>query len=123
MEFAQLPAASMDRKLRKRRMTFVFVLTTAYMLAEATGGIVTGSLALLADAGHMLTDAGALGLALLAMKYADRPATQDKSFGFYRAEVLAAFSNAAGLLLISVYILYELYRRLAHPPELTSMPM
>ncbi|HWR14983.1 MAG TPA: cation diffusion facilitator family transporter [Terriglobales bacterium] len=104
-------------------MALVFGLTTTYMLAEGITGFLTGSLALVADAGHMLTDAGALGLALLAMSYAERPATHDKTFGFYRAEVLAAFSNAAILLLISIYILYEAIRRFAHPPEITSTPM
>jgi cobalt-zinc-cadmium efflux system protein len=104
-------------------MALVFGLTTAYMFAEGLTGFITGSLALVADAGHMLTDAGALGLALLAMSYAERPATPDKTFGFYRAEVLAAFSNAAILLLISIYILYEAVRRFAHPPEITSTPM
>jgi cobalt-zinc-cadmium efflux system protein len=117
------PTAADDRKKRKRRMAFVFWLTTAYMLAEATGGFLTGSLALIADAGHMLTDAGALGLALFAMSYAERPATAEKTFGFYRAEVLAAFSNAALLLLISIYILYEAAKRFAHPPEITSTPL
>lgn len=85
-------------------MALVFGLTTAYMLAEAVGGFLTGSLALIADAGYMLTDAGALRLALFAISYAERPATTEKTFGFYRAEVLAAFSNAALLLLISIYI-------------------
>jgi cobalt-zinc-cadmium efflux system protein len=117
------PTTMLDRKKRKRRMALVFGLTTAYMLAEAAGGFLTGSLALIADAGHMLTDAGALGLALFAMSYAERPATAEKSFGFYRAEVLAAFSNAALLLLISIYILYEAIKRFAHPPEITSTPM
>ena len=111
------------RSNNKRRMAIVFGLTTTYMLAEAAGGFLTGSLALLADAGHMLTDAGALGLALFAMSYAERPATAKKTFGFYRAEVLAAFSNAALLLLISIYILYEAIKRFAHPPQVTSTPM
>lgn len=104
-------------------MALVFGLTAAYMVAEAAGGFISGSLALIADAGHMLTDAGALGLALFAMSYAERPATAEKTFGFYRAEVLAAFSNAALLLLISLYILYEAFQRLAHPPKVASTPM
>jgi cobalt-zinc-cadmium efflux system protein len=112
-----------DRSKNKRRLAIVFVLTTAYMLAEAIGGLVTGSLALLADAGHMLTDAGALGLALFAIQYAERPATLQKSFGYYRADVLAALVNAAVLLLISFYILYEAWQRFANPPEVMSWPM
>ncbi|SRR5581483_10659687 len=111
------------RSANKRRLTIVFGLTTAYMLAEAIGGLLTGSLALLADAGHMLTDAGALGLALFAISYAERPATLQKSFGYYRAEVLAALVNAAILLLISFYILYEAWQRFANPPEVMSWPM
>lgn len=112
-----------DRSASKRRLSIVFGLTTTYMLAEAIGGLLTGSLALLADAGHMLTDAGALGLALFAIRYAERPATSKKSFGYYRAEVMAALVNAAVLLLISIYILYEAWQRFANPPEVMSWPM
>lgn len=113
----------LDRSQNKRKLAIVFGLTTAYMLAEAVGGLLTGSLALLADAGHMMTDAGALGLALVAMRYAERPATLQKSFGYHRAEVLAALVNASVLLLISIYILYEAWRRFSHPPEVMSSPM
>lgn len=115
--------ATPNRCVNKRRLTIVFGLTTSYMLAEAIGGLLTGSLALLADAGHMLTDAGALGLALFAMRYAERPATLQKSFGYYRAEVLAALANASVLLLISIYILYEAWRRFSQPPQVLSSPM
>lgn len=113
----------LDRRANKRRLTIVFGLTTTYMLAEAIGGLLTGSLALLADAGHMLTDAGALGLALFAIRYAERPANPQKSFGYYRAEVMAALANAVVLLLISFYILYEAWQRFAHPPKVMSWPM
>lgn len=113
----------LDRRANKRRLTIVFGLTTSYMLAEAVGGLLTGSLALLADAGHMLTDAGALGLALFAIRYAERPATPQKSFGYYRVEVMAALANAVVLLLISFYILYEAWQRFAHPPKVMSWPM
>src|SRR5579883_3319272 len=94
----------LDRRANKRRLIVVFGMTTAYMLAEAIGGQLTGSLALLADAGHMLTDAGALGLALYAIRYAERPATPQKSFGYYRAEVIAAIGlvvNFVGMRLLS----------------------
>lgn len=101
----------------------VFGLTTAYMLAEVVGGVLTRSLALLADAGHMLTDAGALGLALFAIRYAERPANLQKTFGYYRAEVLAALANAVVLLLISIYILYEAWQRVRRPPEVMGGPM
>ncbi len=107
----------------KNRLTAVFAMTTAYMLAEALGGVLTGSLALLADAVHMLTDAGALGLSLLAIRFAERPATPQKTFGYLRAEILAAFINATALLLITGYILHEAWRRFKSPPEVMSWPM
>ncbi len=107
----------------KKRLAVVFAMTTAYMLAEALGGVLTGSLALLADAGHMLTDAGALGLSLHAIRFAERPATPQKTFGYLRAEILAAFINATALLLITVYILFEAWRRFKSPPEVMSWPM
>ncbi len=107
----------------KKRLMFVFILTAFYMLAEAVGGVVTGSLALLADAGHMLTDAGALGLSLLAIRFAERPATAQKTYGFLRAEILAALANATALLLVTVYILFEAWRRFSNPPEVMSWPM
>lgn len=107
----------------KRPLTIVFVLTAGYMLAEAVGGILTGSLALVADAGHMLTDSAALGLALLAIRFAERPATPQKTYGYLRAEILSALANAVALLLITVYILYEAYKRFQNPPEVASWPM
>jgi cobalt-zinc-cadmium efflux system protein len=112
-----------DRGKNKRRLAIAFGLTTSYMIVEAVGGFAVNSLALLADASHMLTDAAALGLALFAMRYAERPATPQKSFGYYRVEVLAALANAVVLLLISFYILYEAWRRFSRPPEVTSWPM
>jgi cobalt-zinc-cadmium efflux system protein len=115
-------ALSAGRK-NKKKLWIVFSLTTGYMLAEAVGGLLTHSLALLADAGHMLTDAGALGLALFAIRFAERPATTEKTFGYLRTEILAALGNALALLLISFYILYEAWRRFQNPPEVTSGPM
>jgi len=96
----------------------VFVLTAAFMVVEAVGGLVTGSLALLADAGHMLSDAFSLGLALFAVWLAGRPATPNRSFGYKRAEILAAFANGATLVAISIWIFVESYRRLWEPPEI-----
>lgn len=107
----------------KKNLVIVFGLTTAYMIAEAIGGLLTNSLALLADAGHMLTDAGALGLALLAIWFAGKPATREKTYGYYRAEILAALTNAVVLLFISFFILYEAWRRFQNPPEVMSLPM
>ena len=100
------------------RLAWVLVLTAAYMFAEAAGGWWTGSLALLADAGHMLTDVAALALALLAAWFGSRPATSHKTFGYYRLEILAAFTNGVALAAVSLFILYEAYARWSHPPEL-----
>jgi cobalt-zinc-cadmium efflux system protein len=106
-----------------RRLAVVLVMTSLYMLAEVAGGLLTGSLALLADAGHMLTDVGGLGLALLAIKFAARPATPEKTYGYYRIEILAALANAVMLVGISIYILYEAYQRFRNPPEVQSQAM
>lgn len=107
----------------KKKLWIVFSMTTGYMLAEAIGGLLTHSLALLADAGHMLTDAGALGLALFAIRFAERPATPEKTYGYLRTEILAALLNAVALLFVSFYILYEAWRRFKSPPEVMSGPM
>lgn len=98
-------------------------LTTTYMLAEAVTAILTNSLALLADAGHMLTDAGALGLTLFAGWLAERPPSAKRSFGYYRAEILAALLNALVLLVMSLYIVYEAWQRFKNPPAITTWPM
>lgn len=107
----------------QRRLLFVFGLTGSYLLAEVVGGIVTRSLALLADAGHMLTDVGGLGFALLAIRFAGKPATPARTYGYYRAEILAALGNAVMLIGVSLYILYEAYQRLRHPPVVASAGM
>jgi len=93
------------------------------MAAEVAGGLITGSLALLADAAHMLTDAGGLALALLAIRFGERPATPQRTYGYLRAEVLSALANAVVLLGLTVYILYEAYRRFVDPPEIIGGPM
>ncbi|MCS3726097.1 cobalt-zinc-cadmium efflux system protein [Bradyrhizobium betae] len=98
-------------------------MTATYMIAEVIGGLVTGSLALLADAAHMLTDVGGLALALLAIRFAAREATPQRTFGYLRMEVLSALANAVVLLLLTVYILYEAYQRFQSPPEVLSGPM
>ena len=107
----------------KRRLALVLALTTTYLVAEVIGGLVTHSLALLADAGHMLTDVGGLGLALLAIGFAERPATPERTYGYYRTEILAALSNAVVLIGISLYILFEAYERFRNPPEVQSGAM
>ncbi len=107
----------------KRRLAMVLALTTTYLIAEVVGGLLTHSLALLADAGHMLTDVAGLGLALLAIQFAEREATPERTYGFYRVEILAALTNAVVLIGISIYILYEAYERLRNPPEVQSGAM
>ncbi len=104
------------RGANKRRLTFVLMLAAGYMVVEAAAGLLTGSLALLADAGHMLSDVAALGLSLFAAAWAERPPTAKKTYGFYRTEVLAALANGATLIAISIFIFYEAYQRLMAPP-------
>lgn len=107
----------------RRAMTITFGLTFTYFIVEVIGGIVTNSLALLADAAHMLTDVFGLGLALFAIWISQRPANAEKTYGYYRVEILAALANAVILFFISFYILYEAYRRFQEPPEVDSLPM
>jgi cobalt-zinc-cadmium efflux system protein len=99
----------------RRRLTIAFGITAVVMLVELVGGWLAGSLALLADAGHMLADAAALALALLAARIAQRPATAQRSFGFLRLEILAALVNGAVLIAIAAGIGLEAWRRLRTP--------
>jgi cobalt-zinc-cadmium efflux system protein len=117
---AHIPPGGPDRARTKRALALTLALTSAFMAAEVVGGILTGSLALLADAAHMLSDSLSLGLALFAMWLADRPAGPQRTFGFHRAEILAAFANGIALVLISVWIFYEAYTRLDDPPEVVG---
>jgi cobalt-zinc-cadmium efflux system protein len=107
----------------KKPLTIVFCLTFFYLIVEVIGGFWTGSLALLADAGHMLTDVAGVGLALLAIWFAEKPASPEKTYGYYRVEILAALTNAVVLIFISLYILYEAYQRFKNPPEVQSAGM
>jgi cobalt-zinc-cadmium efflux system protein len=93
------------------------------MFAEAIGGWLTNSLALLADAGHMLTDVAALSLTLAAIWFASRPATPNKTFGYYRLEILAAFVNGIALVLLSIWVIYEAYERFYDPPEVKGLQL
>jgi cobalt-zinc-cadmium efflux system protein len=99
----------------RRRLSIAFGITAAVMLVELVGGWLAGSLALLADAGHMLADAAALAVALLAARIAQRPATAQRSFGFMRLEILAALVNGAVLIAIAAGIGIEAWRRLRTP--------
>jgi cobalt-zinc-cadmium efflux system protein len=107
----------------RQRLALVLVLTAAFMLAEFVAGLLTNSLALLADAGHMLTDVGGLALAVVAMRFAERPATPDKTYGYHRVEILAATANAVVLIVISVFILFEAYERWHNPPAVATRAM
>lgn len=114
----------MSATAQNRRLLWItFGLTFAYFLVEVVGGLLTNSLALLADAAHMLTDVGGLGLALFASWISTKPANPAKTYGYYRVEILAALANALVLFVLSFYILYEAYRRLQEPPEVASAPM
>ena len=106
------------RRADRRALAITFVLTAAFTVAEVVGGLITGSLALLADAGHMLSDALSLGVALFAVWLAGRPSTPNRSFGYKRAEILAALFNGATLVAISVWIFIEAYHRFRDPPEI-----
>jgi len=105
----------------RRRLVFVLLLTAGYTIAEVAGGLLTNSLALLSDAGHMLTDIGALGMALFALWFAQRPATPRKTFGYYRIEILAALVNGMVLLALSVFIIVQAIIRLRQPPEVGGL--
>jgi len=104
----------------KQRLAIVLGLSSALLVAEVVGGWLSGSLALLADAGHMLTDVAALALALLAIRFAERPATPERTYGYYRLEILAALTNGVVLIVISLYIVYEAYQRFRNPPPIQS---
>lgn len=99
----------------RRRVAIACVLTALFMVAEVVGGIISGSLALLADAAHMLTDAASLALAWLGYWFAAKPADETRSYGFGRMRVLAAFTNGIALLALSVWIMVEGVQRLADP--------
>ena len=111
------------RATSRKSLWIAFALITSYMFAEVVGGLMANSLALLADAGHMVTDAASIGLALLAMWIAARPATFRRTFGFHRTEILAAFLNALSLWLIAAWIFFEAYRRFMDPPEVQGVLM
>jgi len=108
----------------KRRMVAVFCLIGGFFLVELVGGLLTNSLALLSDAGHMFTDVLGIGMALAAIQAASTArADPQRSFGMYRLEILAALANAALLTAVAGYVIYESIRRLAEPPEVLGLPM
>ncbi len=107
----------------KSRLWGVFALTSGFLVVEVVVALSTGSLSLLADAAHMVVDAGGLLMSLLAVWFAERPATPAKTYGYYRVEILAALVNGVVLCLLAVGILIEAYERLWQPPRVPGAPM
>ncbi|PFG12393.1 cation diffusion facilitator family transporter [Bacillus sp. es.036] len=107
----------------KKALFISFLLISSFMILEVIGGFVTNSLALLSDAGHMLSDAVALGMSLLAFKLGEKASDQDKTYGYKRFEILAAFLNGIALIGISIYILWESINRFIDPPDVASTGM
>ena len=111
------------RKENKGKLTTVLFITVGLMIAEVYVGITANSLAILADAGHMLSDVGGLSLALIAIWFSTKPATKEKTFGYYRSEILAGFINSIVLVGIALFILYEAWQRFTSPPEVNTTPV
>ena len=117
-----LAAAYVDR-FDRRRLMLVLGVTATFMLVEFAGGLLANSLALLADAGHMLNDVAALGLSAFALWFSRRPATAAKSYGYMRIEILAALVNGATLIVISLIILWQAWSRFSEPQEVEGLLM
>jgi len=115
--------SSESRSLQQKNLRRVLLLTGAFMVVEVIAGLFTGSLALLADAGHMLTDVAALSLSAFALWMAGKPSTPEHTYGYHRAEILAAVINAVVLLLLATWILYEAYTRFGEPSQVLGLPM
>ena len=111
------------RGASQRVLVIVLVLNTIYMIAEIVGGWYSNSLALLSDAGHMFTDVAALVLSLMAVRFASRPATPEKTYGFYRLEILAALANGITLIGLSLIICYEAVHRFRQPEQIEARLM
>ena len=111
------------RQQSRSKLTIVLVLTTGFMVVEAVAGWYTGSLALIADAGHMLGDVAALALALFAVWLSSKPAGRSRTYGFHRSEILAALANSVLLVVISIAIFCEAIHRFSLPHEIQSTPM
>lgn len=112
-----------DGRGNLRRVQIALVLTATFMIVEVVGGIISGSLALLADAGHMLTDSMALALAAFAFRVSSRPADARRSYGYHRFQILAAFVNGLSLLFIVGWIVFEAATRLIEPPTVAGQTM
>nr|WP_201538840.1 cation diffusion facilitator family transporter [Psychrobacter frigidicola] len=116
-------SATQNTKGYQRTLLFSFIIITGYMFIEAIGGWLTGSLALLSDAGHMLSDAVALGATLMAFKIGEKAASREKTFGYKRFEILVAGVNGATLVIIALMIFYEAIKRFNSPPDIATQGM
>jgi cobalt-zinc-cadmium efflux system protein len=116
-------AASRAGARYRRRLALAFALIGVFLVVEFTAGVIASSLALLSDAGHMLTDFAGLGMALAAISVASRPAQGQRTYGLYRIEILAALANAVLLFAVAGYVLYEAVRRIADPAAVASGTM
>lgn len=107
----------------EKRLALSFILTLLILFAEVIGGLISKSLALLSDAGHMLTDVFALGLSMIAMHISRKPSDRKATFGYQRIGLLAAVVNAVSLIVIAVFIFYESYHRFLLPPQISTSTM
>jgi len=113
----------LDQLTRIARLRIVLFLNSAYLVAASLTVIVTGSLSLFSEAGHMLVDVGGIALALYAINFTQKSATPQRTFGYYRMEILASLLNSLILVLLSIYILFESSRRIFEPPEIPGLPL
>jgi len=105
------------------RLKVVFLLSSLYLVSAIIIVLLTNSLSLLSEAGHMFADVGGLALALFAINYARKPPTPERTYGFFRMEILASLANSVVLILLSVYILYEGITRIFNPPQIQGAPV
>lgn len=108
---------------KNEALKVVLVFTSVYFVIQILSGFILGSLALISDAGHMLVDVAVLAMALLAIRFAKMPATPKQTYGFYRSEILVSLLNCLFLILLSIYILYEVYQRISESHEINGLPM
>jgi cobalt-zinc-cadmium efflux system protein len=112
-----------SRLAGQRALALALAITLSLLITEVIGGILTNSLALLADAGHMLSDVAALGMSMFAIWMALRPASPTRTYGFHRVEILAALANGVALVLIALFVFWQAAQRLQDPPDVSSLPM
>ena len=114
-----LSAGNKNKKILK----VVLLLTSAYFVIQILVGFKIGSLALISDAGHMLIDVAGIVMGLVAISFTQKPASPTRTYGFYRAEILASFLNSLFLILLSLFILFEAYQRIIHPVQVSGLPI